>query len=89
MEDNINNKNQLWGRKGTSCTVKSRPSPASILTTKTEEKKGKDAFLLALFGLSSYPCRVCPMCVSLSRLGSGIHPTTVGKSIAGPALQLY
>ena len=32
---------------------------------------------LTLAGLSSYLCRVCPMCVSLPRLGDGIHPTTI------------
>jgi hypothetical protein len=31
----------------------------------------------ARVGLSSYLCRVCTICVSLSRLGVGIHPTTV------------
>ena len=35
-----------------------------------ERGKGRETcFLLALAGLSSYLCRVCPMCVSLSRLG--------------------
>jgi hypothetical protein len=47
VEDNINNNDQPWGRKGTLpytlvCTVKSRPSVTSILSTKREEKEEKD-----------------------------------------------
>ena len=56
MEDNNNNNNnihQSWGRKGTLpytlvCTVKSRPSPTSILMAKREEKGGKDTCFVAL-----------------------------------------
>jgi len=78
VEDNINSNNQPWGRKGTSpymlaCTVKSRPSPTAILTTK--RGKGRErCLLIALAGLSSYLCRLCPMYVNLSRLGGGINP---------------
>jgi hypothetical protein len=43
-----------------------------------ERGKERERYLsLALAGLSSYLCRLCPMCVSLSRLGGGIHPTTL------------
>src|SRR2546423_15423044 len=68
---NINNTNQPWGRKGTlpytlACTVKSRPSPTSNLTSKREEREEKDACWLPKLGwLATYvgylPCvSTCP-----------------------------
>src|SRR5271170_7555244 len=45
-----------------------------------ERGRGRERCLsLALAGLSSYLCRLCPMCVSLSRLGGSIHPTTISR----------
>jgi hypothetical protein len=42
-------------------------------------RKGRErCLLLALAGLSGYLCRVCPMCVGSSRLGGGVHATTIG-----------
>jgi hypothetical protein len=65
------------GEEGTlpytpACTVKSRPSPTSILTTKREEKEEKDACSCPGWG-----CLGCVLCVSLSSLGGGIHLTTL------------
>jgi hypothetical protein len=76
MEDN----NKSWGRKGPlpytlACTVKSKSSLASLPTTKTEDKEEKKVIVPARVGLSSYLCRLYPVCVSLSMLGGGIHPT--------------
>jgi hypothetical protein len=52
-------------------------SPTSILTTKRGEKEEKDAWFFAQAGLASYLCRLCTLCVHLSVLGGGIHPTTM------------
>ena len=46
MEDNINNNNQDWGRKGTlpytlACTVKSRPSTAPTTDYQGKKSEGK------------------------------------------------
>src|SRR5271156_6664204 len=60
VEDNINNNDQPWGRKGTlpytlAGTAKSRPSPTSILTTKRGGKEEKDACCLPWLGcLATY-----------------------------------
>jgi hypothetical protein len=40
-------------------------------------KGGERCLLVARAGLSSYLCRLCTLCVHLSVLGGGIHPTTV------------
>ena len=76
---NINNTNQPWGRKGTlpytlACTVKSRPSPTSNLTSKREEKGRERCLFAAQAGLASYLCRLSTLRVYLSVLGGGIHP---------------
>jgi len=91
MEDNINNNDQPWGRKGTlpytlACMVKSRPSLMSNLTTKREGKVER-CFLLVLAGQSRYLCRVCPICVGLSRLGGGTHPTALSSIIRSESSQ--
>jgi hypothetical protein len=71
VEDDINNNNnnQSWGRKGSlpytlACTVKSRPSPQSILAIKREERKEEDACCLPSLGcLATYVG--CVLCVSV------------------------
>ena len=55
MDDNINNTDQPWGRRGTlpytlACTVKPRSGPTSKLTTKREEEEEKDACWLPELG---------------------------------------
>jgi hypothetical protein len=43
-----------------------------------ERRRGRERCVpLARAGLSSYLCRLCTMCVSLPRLGGGIHPATL------------
>src|SRR5436190_14245367 len=70
------------GRKGIlpytlACTVKSRPGPRSTTNDQERKKEEKRCLFFARAGLASYLCRACPMCVNLSRLGGGIHPTTL------------
>jgi hypothetical protein len=42
-----------------------------------ERRRRERCLFLARAGPSSYLCRLCTMCGSLSRLGGGIHPTTL------------
>src|ERR1700740_2908636 len=82
VEDDINNNNQPWGRKGTlpytlACTVKSRPRPTSNLTTKREEKGEKDACWLPKLGWLATYVGYVPPCALLSVPGGDIHPTTL------------
>jgi len=66
VEDDINNNDQPWGRKGTfavlACTVKPRP----------REKKRERKMLVG-----RPLCRLCTLCALLSASGSDIHPTTL------------
>jgi len=72
-------------RKGTLpyTPVKSRPSPLSILTTKTEEKERKRCLFSPFLGcLATYVG--CVLCANLSRLGGHIHPTTIDGQLPVP-----
>jgi hypothetical protein len=81
VEDNINNNNNDQPRRteGTlpytlACTVKSRPSPTSILMTEREEKEEKAACRLPVLGcLAIYVGYVPCVSVCLGERG-GVYP---------------
>jgi hypothetical protein len=74
VEDNNNSDNEPRGRKRTlpytlACTGKVQVGPSADPNDQEGGKGRERCLLLAQAGLSSYLCRLCTMCVSLSRLG--------------------
>jgi len=80
--ENNNNNSEPWGREldfavHASVYGKVQGEPNVNPDNQERRKEGGKMLVLTLPGLSSYLCRICPMCVSLSRLGGGILPTTL------------
>jgi len=86
VEDNIDNNNQPWGeggwKEGDFVVHASEPT-VNPNDQDGRKRKGK-MLVLALAGLSSYLCRLCPMCQSVQTRGS--YPPHHNIDCGNPAL---